>query len=161
MAMVHLSPELPRLTVSGHRREPSEEFLSASYPSPTEGSPPAQLQRSYSGRPWSQSSNNIVPPNVSAAAKTRKSLRGLGRSRVAAGMGGWMRNRQASVGGGLGEGVNRRASASDAEEATTEQIDSAFARIREQLVSSSYVYTLLQLYHTYTTHQYIQIVYWQ
>ena len=79
----------------------------------TQRSPPAQLQRSYSGRPWSQSSNNIVPPNVSAAAKTRKSLRGLGRSRVAAGMGGWMRNRQASVGGGLGEGVNRRASASD------------------------------------------------
>lgn len=129
MAVVHLSPELPRLTVSGHKRELTEEpydFFSASYPSPTETSAP--LQRSYSGRPRSQSSD--VSLSVSVAAKQRKSLR-LGRSRVAAGMSSW-KGRQT---GGNGSD-NRRTSASDADEATTEQIDSAFTRIKEQLVST-------------------------
>lgn len=132
MAVVHLSPELPRLTVRGHKpveeTEPFDHFLSASYPSPTATEPPP-LQRSYSGRPWSQSSD------VSQlTAKTRKSLRGLGRSRVAAGMGGWIRSRQAS-GGSSADGPYRRASASNADEASTELIESAFNKIKEQLVS--------------------------
>ena len=132
MAVVHLSPELPRLTVRGHKRELTEvpfDFLSASYPSPTDTAAPTQLQRSYSGRPRSQTSE----VSVSAAAKTRKSLRHLGRSRVVAGMNSW-KGKQA---GGSNGSENRRASTSDADEATTEQIDSAFTRIKEQLVSIS------------------------
>jgi hypothetical protein len=132
MAVVHLSPELPRLTVRGHKRELTEvpfDFLSASYPSPTDTAAPTQLQRSYSGRPRSQTSE----VSVSAAAKTRKSLRHLGRSRVVAGMNSW-KGKQA---GGSNGSENRRASTSDADEATTEQIDSAFTRIKEQLAKFS------------------------
>ena len=128
MAVVHLSPELPRLTVRGHKREEAFGFLSASYPSPTEISAPVQLQRSYSGRPRSQSSD-VSQISVSVAAKQRKSLRGLGRSRVGAGMSGWKGRQHA------GAGENRRMSVSDADEATTEQIESAFIKIKEQLVN--------------------------
>lgn len=130
MAVVHLSPELPRLTVRGHKREPSDpvDIFSASYPSPDTvhlsvdaDEAPGQLQRSYSGRPRSQS--------TFSQEKQRKSLRSLARSRAVSSASWINKGRQA------GEGGNRRASTTDAEDATTEQIDSAFRTIREQLVS--------------------------
>ena len=128
MAVVHLSPELPRVTVRGHKREPSDppDIFSASYPSPAVTAPdpddgPGQLQRSYSGRPRSQSTTFDI------VAKQRKSLRGLGRS-------GWIITKSKQT-GDAGGGYKRSSSASDAESATTEQIDIAFTKIREQLVS--------------------------
>ena len=139
MAVVHLSPEMPRLSVRGHKRESSESLFSASYPSPaTEDTPdePGQLQRSYSGRPRSQSGTLASPVLVVNNAKQRKSLRGLGRSRGHSA--GWIRSsgkaKQNGTGGGE-SGSNRRSSATEAENATTQQIDNTFARIKEQLVS--------------------------
>ena len=119
MAVVHLSPELPRISVRGHKREPSEpiDFLSASY----EGEEASgQLQRSFSGRPRSRSTSHTLG---ASNGKQRKSLRGLGRSSN--------KTKQ----GGEGGGGNRRSSASEADHGTTQQIDSAFTKIREQLVS--------------------------
>lgn len=137
MAVVHLSPEMPRVSVRGRKlkREPSVpiDFLSASYPLPSTDvgaaeEAPGMLQRSYSGRPRRQSQFQAL----ASSAKQRKSLRSLGRSRAS---GGWMGKARQQGGGGEGGG-NRRSSATDAENATTEQIDSAFTKIKEQLVST-------------------------
>ena len=135
MALVHLSPELPRLTVRGHKREPSDpaaEIFSASYPSPGANhflsidadDAPGQLQRSHSGRPRSQSTFS-----QETGPKLRKSLRGLGRSRAVTSASRINKGKQG------GDSSNRRASTTDADNATTEQIDSAFKKIKEQLVS--------------------------
>ena len=123
MAVVHLSPEMPRISVRGHKREPSEpiDFLSASYRTPAEGEEeaPGELQRSYSGRPRSRSTSQALGANN---GKQRKSLRSLGRS--------VSKTTKAKQGEG-------RSSASDADHGTTQQIESAFTKIREQLVSKS------------------------
>lgn len=133
MAVVRLSPEMPRVSVRGYKRESSEplDFLSASYPLPTVADDaPGILQRSYSGRPSSQNQS----PSLASNAKQRKSLRSLGRSRGSSLS--WINKAKQQQGGGNGEGAgNRRSSTTDAENATTEQIDCAFKKIKEQLVS--------------------------
>ena len=137
MAVVHLSPELPRLTVRGHKREPSEpiDLLSAS-PSVVAADgddSPGLLQRSYSGRPRSSSSSSSSTSSQANNSKQRKSLR-LSRSRPVS----WMN--KTKQGGDGGTGHNRRGSASDADNATTQQIDSAFTKIKEQLVSNESIH---------------------
>lgn len=130
MAVVHLSPELPRMTVRGHKREPSDpiDLLSASLTVTADGDDsPGLLQRSYSGRPRSSSSSQALS-TYNSTSKQRKSLRGLSRSRPVC----WINKTK----GGDGTGHNRRASASEAEDATTQQIDNTFTKIREQLVSN-------------------------
>lgn len=132
MAVVHLSPELPRLTVRGHKREPSEpiDLLSANPSLAADGDDsPGLLQRSYSGRPRSSSSSSSSTSSQASNNKQRKSLR-LSRSRPVS----WMS--KTKQGGDGGTGHNRKGSASDADNATTQQIDSAFTRIKEQLVSN-------------------------
>lgn len=132
MAVVHLSPELPRLTVRGHKREPSEpiDLLSANPSLAADGDDsPGLLQRSYSGRPRSSSSSSSSTSSQASNNKQRKSLR-LSRSRPVS----WMN--KTKQGGDSGTGHNRKGSASDADNATTQQIDSAFTRIKEQLVSN-------------------------
>lgn len=134
MAVVHLSPELP---VRGHKREPSEpgptDFLSAGVIEGDEA--PGLLQRSYSGRHRSGSSPQTLGVTN---GKLRKSLRGLGRSSKA---------KQSA-----GEG-NRGTSSSDAENATVQQIDSAFTKIREQLVSSTCTYVKYFSFNALTSKQ--------
>ena len=144
MAAVHLSPELPRLSVRGHKREPSDpvEFLSASYSAVQhleDDDGPGVLQRSYSGRPRSRSTSHTLA--LGSNGKLRKSLRGLGLSRPSGGTG-WIGSKAKQGGGGGGDGT-RRASASDAEDASTLQIDGAFARIREQLVSTCVILSFI------------------
>lgn len=130
MAVVHLSPEMPRISVRGHKREPSEpiDFLSTSYEEEATG----ELQRSYSGRPRSRSTSQALGANN---GKQRKSLRNLGRA--------VSKTTKAKQGG---EGGNRRSSASDADHGTTQQIDSAFTKIREQLVSK-FVQVYKRIFH--------------
>lgn len=139
MAVVHLSPELPRVTVRGHKREPSDptDLLGASLTVAADGDDsPGLLQRSYSGRPRSSSSSQALGANNGNNSKQRKSLRGLTRSRPVS----WINKTK-----GDGTGHNRKASSSEAEDATTQQIDNAFTRIREQLVSNkAYIYTMYE-----------------
>ena len=148
MAVVQLSPEMPRVSVRGHKREPSEplDFLSASYPlgtadSGTADDAPGQLQRSYSGRPRSQSQFLALTSN----AKQRKSLRSLSRRGASVS---WINKAGKQQSSGEAGG-NRRSSTTDAENATTEQIDSAFTKIKEQLVSSKQA---SRQYNYYTMH---------
>lgn len=140
MAVVHLSPELPRLTVRGHKREPSEpiDLLSASPAVVANGDDSSgSLQRSYSGRPRSSSSSSTS--SQASSSKQRKSLR---LSRPAS----WINKTKQ---GGDGTGHNR-SSASDADNATTQQIDSAFTKIKEQLVSNESIHIHVR------THQFQQ-----
>lgn len=143
MAIVHLSPEMPRRSVQGYRREPSvpADFLSASLGEyqlrdrdredgqDVDFPPASRLKRSFSGRPRSNSVSVAFAANGGSSnsnhGKLRKSWRGLGR-----------RPARPSSGWGKANSVESRRVSPSEEEASMNEVDVAFTRIKEQLVSS-------------------------